>query len=275
MATVVASDGCKLYAEAHGDGSPVLLSCGYVTTCENFRPQVAPLLAAGARVLLWDYRGHGRSEAPADPAAYSMAQVLDDLGRVLAWGAPEQQAVLVGFSFGGLASLHFALAHPERVRGLVLLASGPGFKNPDAQARWQAQIERTAQLLETRGFEAFLTGRGGDTTVGRHREAEAVRTAAAAIAAQQPAAVAAFGRRVSGPAPAVLEALSGIDIPALVVVGEEDAAFSRAAEVMAARLPRARLVRVPRAGHVLGLEEPEAVSDLLVGFVTSQARGSA
>jgi pimeloyl-ACP methyl ester carboxylesterase len=66
---VLAGDGVRLYAEAHGPGLPLLLSCAYCTTHENFRPQVEPLVAAGARVVLWDYRGHGRSEAPADAKA--------------------------------------------------------------------------------------------------------------------------------------------------------------------------------------------------------------
>src|SRR5258705_203356 len=74
-AYVNASDGVRLYAEAHGVGEPVVFSPGYCQTHENFRPQVAPFVAAGFRVVLWDYRGHGRSDAPENPGAYSMAQV--------------------------------------------------------------------------------------------------------------------------------------------------------------------------------------------------------
>ncbi len=275
MAEVVAADGVRLWAEAHGEGVPIVLSNGFATTCENFRPQVAPLVAAGARVVLWDYRGHGRSDAPTHLDAYSMERVLDDLGRVLDWGAEGASAILAGFSFGGLASLHFALRSPERVRGLVLLASGPGFKKPEAQARWTAQQERTAEILETRGFDAFLAGRGGETVVGRQRDASATRAAAAAVAAQTPQAVACFGRAVSALAPSVLDDLPRIEAPTLVVVGEEDAAFGRAAEVMAARLPHAKLARVPRAGHVLSLEAPDAIAALLVQFVRGLVEPSA
>ena len=83
MARVEASDGVELYAEAHGEGVPLVFSCAYCTTHENWRSQVAPLVAAGARVILWDFRGHGESGSPEDPARYSIEQVVDDLARVL------------------------------------------------------------------------------------------------------------------------------------------------------------------------------------------------
>ena len=74
MAMVEASDGVRLYVEAHGAGIPWLFSCGYCTTRENWRPQVEPLVAAGARVILWDYRGHGLSGAPDDASGYAISR---------------------------------------------------------------------------------------------------------------------------------------------------------------------------------------------------------
>jgi pimeloyl-ACP methyl ester carboxylesterase len=267
MADVLASDGARLYAEAHGEGVPVLLSCGLCTTCENWRPQVGPWVAAGLRVILWDYRGHGRSQAPRDPAAYSMRQVVDDLGRVLAWGAGGEPAVLGGLSFGGLASLHFALAEPARVRALLLIDTGPGFKNPEAQARWEAQVERTAGFLEQKGCQAFVESKAAATAIGLRPELPAAQAAARAIAAQDPAGLALFARRVAAVAPPVIDQLAAIEIPALVVVGEKDEPYLRAAEVLASRLPKAEAVRLPRAGHVVNLEEPQAFDDAVLGFL--------
>jgi pimeloyl-ACP methyl ester carboxylesterase len=268
-----ASDGIALAVEVHGRGPSVVFSCGYCTTRENFRPQVAPLVAAGFRVVLWDYRGHGESDAPDDPKAYSMERVLDDLACILDRAADGEGSgplpVLAGFSFGGLASLHFALRHPGRVRALALLDTGPGFKKPDAQARWLEQTERTARILEERGFEGFLASRGSDTAVGRRREDPASRRAAEAIARQTVHGVAWFGRRVSGLAPGCIDDLPRIALPTLVLVGEEDEAFRRAAEVMAARLPQARHVVIPGAGHVVTLEAPEALNQALLSFLRS------
>lgn len=268
MTTLNASDGTSLYAESHGDAGPlVLFSCAYTTTHMNWRPQVDPLVDAGARVGLWDFRGHGRSGVPAESSAYSMTQVVDDLGRVADALSPDAPVILAGLSFGGLASLHFTLAHPERVRALVLAGSGPGFKNPKAAAGWKKQSERTASYLEERGFEAFVSGRAAATCIGRKPELPAARAAAEAIVAQDPHGVAEFGRHVAGLAPSVIDELSGIDAPALVVVGAEDEAYLQAAEVMAAKLPDARHRLVPGAGHILNIEEAAAFNTLVIDFL--------
>lgn len=273
MAEVTASDGLRLYAEAHGEGEPVIFSPGYCQTHENFRPQVEPFVAAGYRVVLWDYRGHGRSEVPSDPAAYSLRQVVDDLGRVLDWAAPGQPAVLAGLSFGGLASQHFALRHPERVSALVLVASGPGFKNPKAQAGWEAQVGRIADRLEKVGFEGYTSGRAAPNAIGLRPELPAAKAAGRAIEAQDPRGVALFGRRVSGPAEGTIDRLGEITVPALVLVGALDNAYLRAAEVMEAKLPQVRRVTIEGAGHCVNLEQGEAFERAVLDFLASRPAG--
>jgi pimeloyl-ACP methyl ester carboxylesterase len=266
---IKASDGVELYVETQGEGTPIVFSCGYCTTHENWRPQVNALVAAGAQVVLHDFRGHGLSQSPVDAASYSMEQVIDDLARVVEWTSPDAPVVLAGHSFGGLASLHLTAKQPERVRGLVLLATGPGFKNPDAAQKWVEQCERTARFLEERGLEAFLAGRAGETCVGRKPELPGAVAAAAAIAKQDVSGLAFFGRQVAGTAPPIMDELAGIDCPALVLVGEEDKAYLRAADVMQAKLANARSEALPGIGHVANLEDPEAFNALVVEFVKS------
>ncbi len=265
---VETADGLALYVEAHGEGPPIVFSCAFSTTHENWRPQVEPLVQAGHRVILWDYRGHGLSDAPHDPAAYTMDKVVDDLGRLLEWGADGQPAVLAGLSFGGLASLHYTARHLDRVRGLVLVATGPGFKKAEAAARWRARADRSAGFIETKGFEAFVHGKAGPSCIGRHPELPAARAAGQAIIAQDPVAVGLFGRRVTGPAPSVIDELAGIAVPALVVVGEDDPGFHQAAEVMGAKLPQARKVRVDGGGHILNIEVADDFNAMVVDFAS-------
>jgi pimeloyl-ACP methyl ester carboxylesterase len=270
MPFVAAADGTQLYAEAHGAGEPIVFSPGYVQTHENFRPQVEPFVAAGHRVVLWDYRGHGRSQAPEAVSAYSIEHVVSDLGRVLDWAAPGQRAICAGLSFGGLASQHFALAHPERVSGLVLIATGPGFKKPDAQAGWLAQIERIAARLEKSGFAGYASGPSQPLCIGLRPELPAAQRAGREIEAQDARGVALFGRNVSGPAPATLDRLGEIAAPTLVLVGALDAAYLRAAEVMAARIPGAKSVTIPDAGHCVNIEQADAFNRAVLGFLAAR-----
>lgn len=272
MARVETQDGASLYYEHHRPGtaeprSTVVFSCAYCTTHENWRAQVAPLVDAGHAVVLWDLRAHGGSEAPEGGDAWSMDDVVSDLAAVVDATTPDRPFVAAGLSFGGLASLHFAVRHPERIAALVLVGSGPGFKNPEAAAGWAAQVERTARFLEERGFADFVGGRAGATCVGRRPELPAARAAAAAIVAQSVPGVARFGREVSGPAPPAIDALADLDVPALVLVGEDDAPFRRAAEVMAAKLPRAKHVVVPEAGHIVNIEQAEHFDRELLDFL--------
>ncbi len=272
MAIVEASDGIKLYAERHpGDGSgpglPIVFSCAYSTTHANWHSQVEPLVAAGHRVALWDYRGHGRSDVPVETSAYTMDQVVSDLGRIVDWLAGDERCVLAGLSFGGLASLHFAVAHPERVAGLMLAGSGPGFKNPEAAEGWKQRSEKTADYLEARGMEAFVTGKAAPTCIGRDPELPAARVAADGIRAQNPAGVARFGRHVAGLAAPVIDELADIDAPCLIVVGGDDKAYLRAGEVMDAKLPRSRHALIPGAGHIVNIEATEPFNALVLGFL--------
>lgn len=277
MAHLTTAAGVCLYYEQHrpAAGLPprpaVIFSCAYCTTHENWRGQVAPLLAAGHAVVLWDLRAHGDSDVPIGPAPWTIDDVVADLHAVAEATTPGVPFVAAGLSFGGLASLHYRVRHPERVAALVLIASGPGFKNAEAASAWAAQVERTASFLETRGLEAFVAGRAGATCIGRRPELPAAQAAARAIVGQSVAGLARFGREVSGPAPPVIDALAGMDVPALVLLGEHDAAFLRAGEVMAAKLPRARHVVVPEAGHIVNIEQAERFDRELLAFLASLA----
>jgi pimeloyl-ACP methyl ester carboxylesterase len=263
---VATRDGHAVYAEAHGAGIPVVLSCALATTHENWRPQVEPLVAAGARVVLWDYLGHGLSDAPADPAAYHMERVIDDLTRVLSAAVGSEPAVVGGLSFGGLLSMHLALAQPERVRALLLVDTGPGFKNPEAQAGWEKMVERLASSAERRGMAEYAA-RAINQVVGQRPDTPAGRAAHAAIAAQAPHGIANFARRVAGPASPTIDRLGEIDVPALVIVGEKDDQYLRAAEVLAARLPRAERRTIAGAGHIVNLDAPEEFLAEVVAFL--------
>lgn len=242
-------DGVNIYYEVHGDGPPILLSHGYSATSAMWREQVAAL-ADRYRVIVWDMRGHGLSDSPHDPARYSEEATVGDM-RVLLDEAGAETAVVGGLSLGGYMSLAFHLAHPERVAALMLFDTGPGYRSDDARARWNEQAERRAERLEERGLAAVGSSR--EVQRSTHSSAQGLAHAARGMLAQRD------GR--------VMDALPGVDVPALVLVGERDEAFLAATDYMARKLPKATKVVVPEAGHAANLDAPAEFNRSVEAFL--------
>lgn len=122
-------DGVKIHYEVHGKGPTILLSHGYSSTSRMWDGQVAALKDR-YQVVVWDMRGHGDSDYPADPSKYSEALTVGDMAALLdAVGA--DRAIIAGLSLGGYMSLAFNATHPDRVQALMLFDTGPGFKKDE------------------------------------------------------------------------------------------------------------------------------------------------
>ena len=103
-------DGVAIHYEVHGQGPAILLSHGYSATCRMWDGQIAALRDR-FQVIVWDMRGHGESDYPTDPAAYSEAATVEDMAAILR-ACSIQRAVIGGLSLGGYMSLAFHRAHP-------------------------------------------------------------------------------------------------------------------------------------------------------------------
>jgi pimeloyl-ACP methyl ester carboxylesterase len=132
-------DGIRIEYALRGAGErpPMLLSHGYGESGRMWDQNV-PALVRERVLVSWDMRGHGGSDAPDDPAAYTHEACLADMEALLDRIGAER-AVLCGMSLGGFLSLRFNLEHPERVAGLVLVDTGPGFRDDAARERWNAR----------------------------------------------------------------------------------------------------------------------------------------
>jgi pimeloyl-ACP methyl ester carboxylesterase len=251
---ILRRDGVGLYYEVHGEGPVVLLTHGYSATSEMWRGQVGPL-SQGRRLLIWDMRGHGRSDYPADPAAYSEAATVADMAALLdAVGA--ETAVIGGLSLGGYMSLAFHRRQPRRVRALLILDTGPGFRNDEARAAWNQRALDTARGFETEGLRR-LRALSPERATSTHRSAEGLAYAARGMLAQQDAAV--------------IDSLPTIAVPSLVVVGAEDKPFLAASDYMAAKIPGARKVVIPGAGHAVNLDRPAEFNAAVLDFLDTLA----
>ena len=269
MPTVRATDGAELSYRAEGAGTPLILCTASFSTHLHWSG-VEAALAQRHRVVTWDYRGHGLSEAPDDPERYSLAQITEDLRVVHETAIGDEPAIVGGLSIGGLISLSHALAHPGRVRALVLVNTGPGFKKPEAAAQWQQMLERAAAKMEAVGLETYLEGRRAQAELlGLDPEGPAARAVRSGVLRSTVRGLTLFARQVAGPVPNLVDRLAEVTVPTLVLVGALDPAFQRASEVMAAKLPDATRVVLEGAGHVANLDQPDAFVREVEAFTTA------
>jgi pimeloyl-ACP methyl ester carboxylesterase len=250
-----------LHVEASGAGAPIVLAHGFGGSARNFRPQVRTLRER-CRTLVYDARGHARSGAPEAAADYQPECFVADLARVLD-GDGAGRALVGGLSMGAGVALRFALAHPERVQGLVLAAFPAGGGLGIA-----AQAREFARALDEEGVaaagERFVWGEGSGLS---SRDAALVRQG---FLEHRPHALAHVLRELIAVQPSVeslAPELRRLEIPTLVIVGVRDESSLAASRALVGALPRARLVVVPDAGHVVNLAQPRAFDLALLAFL--------
>lgn len=253
----------QLFVDAAGEGPAVVLGHGLGGSARNWRPQLRALRPSH-RAVAFDARGHARSGAPEDEAAYALDCLVADLASVLDAEAAPGPAVIGGLSMGAAVALHFALAEPQRVRGLVL-AAYPGTR---AGGGFAAIADEFAATIDAEGLEA-----AGDRFVwgpASGLDPQAAKLVRMGFLEHPPHAIAGLLRQLIGVLASV-DSLAGdlsrLALPALVVVGEHDSASLEPCRQLAATLPDAELVVIPGAGHVVNLARPEAFNAALLGFL--------
>lgn len=233
------------------DRGTVLFTHGYASSSHMWAPQVAALAAAGYQAVAWEIRGHGRSVTNGTPASYSTPASLDDIAAVLA-AVGAERAVLGGASLGGYLTQLYRLAHPDQVAGMILLGTGPGFRNPDARANWNAMAERFASSYERKGLAGLPASSELDAAVHVHGP-DGLIGAARGILTQHDASV--------------IDTLADVDVPTLVLVGEHDTPYLGSAEYTAGKIPGAEHRVIPQAGHAANLDQPAEVSSRIIDFL--------
>jgi 2-succinyl-6-hydroxy-2,4-cyclohexadiene-1-carboxylate synthase len=219
---------------------------GWDLVAERLRPE-------RYRPLALDLRGHGDVR---DARPITFAACAADV----AAAAPER-FVLCGYSLGGRVALHVALAHPERVSRLVLVASTAGIDDPALRAERREADEKLAAATERGGIEAFAERwmrqplfAGTPPVAAAHWRADILRN--------DPVALAAVLRGIGGGAMEPLwDRLGELGaMPVTIIAGERDGRYAAIGRRLVAALPDARLLLVPGAGHGLPREAPQAVA---------------
>ena len=233
-----------LRGEAEGEGPPLVLCHGVTATRRYVLHGSRALARAGHRVVTYDARGHGASEAAPVGEGDGYPQLVDDLERVVAQELGEERFLLAGHSMGAHTAVAYALRHPERLAGLAVI--GPtflGVSRPESLEYWDA----LAAALEAGGIDGFVAyigdHQGGDP---RRRDSVLRFTRERMLRQDDLGALAEAVRQVPRSRPfGSLDELARIAVPTLVVASNDDADPGHpyaAAAAYAEALPRAELV---------------------------------
>jgi pimeloyl-ACP methyl ester carboxylesterase len=207
-----------------GTGPPVVLTHGFADDAATF-DRLLPTLA-GHRLARWDLPGHGSSGVGPQPSSRGTALAWLDAAVAAAGPGP---TVLVGHSLGGYLSLCRTVIDPTGVAGLVLVSTGPGFRDPAKREQWGTFIADYAD---------------------RHGIPEGARGIA-----EQPDSV-------------VLDGLAALDVPVLVIVGGDDVRYHAGCRIIVDEVADAALVVVDGAGHFPHQTHAEVVGDKVREFLS-------
>jgi 3-oxoadipate enol-lactonase len=258
-------NGIEIAYTDDGSGTPVVFIHGYPLSRRMWDPQVQALKAQ-ARCIAIDLRGHGESQAPlwfatVDIYADEVAGLLDHLGI--------ERAVICGFSMGGYVAFAFLRKYPRRALGLILADTRPQSDTPEGkQARFNA-----AQTAHTQGqkaiADAMLPRLLSEKTVSERSDlVRAVRE----MMESNPVTGMAADLMAMAERPDSLELLPSVNVPTLIIVGEEDGLTPPAdAQLMADKIASSKLETIPGAAHLSNLERPEAFNGAVSEFLKTLA----
>lgn len=268
-------DGINLYYEEHGQGTPLVFVHEFAGEARSWDPQVS-FFSRRYRTIAYNARGYPPSDVPEDPKAYSQQQAVDDVRGLLdALGIAK--AHVCGLSMGGYAALHFGLSYPERALSVVVAGCGYGSVVTDRE-QFRKDSDLTAQRFENDGMAkaAEFYSRGPTRVQFMDKDPKGWQVFADMLAAGSAKGHALTLRGVQMTRPPVFELgdrMEKMDVPALIVTGDEDEPCLEPGLYMKRKIPTAGLVVIPKAGHTINLEEPDAFNRAILDFLTAVDQG--
>jgi pimeloyl-ACP methyl ester carboxylesterase len=264
-------NGIELNYREKGEGYPVFLLHGYTGNLRNWALQVGAI-SRDFRMVSIDHRGHGESDKPTDADAYTLAQMAEDAFGVLDHLGIDE-CYLVGHSMGGAIAQHLVLAHPERVRALVLMDTW----SEVPRGRGVAERARLLELAETEGMAAVFEEQLRSDPL-RLQQLER-HPAFLAVWRQQFLMTSAEAyvhcARAIGGTPSWRDELRRIDVPTQVICGENDEPFIEACRQLHAGIAGSELAWIPNAAHTPQIENAAAFNGVLTSFLSQVHSGVA
>ncbi|MDP2701498.1 MAG: alpha/beta hydrolase [Candidatus Rokubacteria bacterium] len=263
--------GVSLFYEDVGEGTPLVFVHEFAGEARSWHLQVR-FFARRYRTIAYNARGYPPSDVPEDPKAYSQDQAADDIRGLLdALGI--RKAHICGLSMGGYATLHFGLRYPERALSLVVAGAGYG-SVPGEREKFRRDVEETARRFERDGMKAvaeFYT-KGPTRVQFKDKDPAGWQEFYDMFCAQSAKGHALTMRGVQMSRPSVYELEAGMErmtVPTLIVTGDEDEPCLEPAIFMKRKIRSSGLVVMPKAGHTVNLEDPDAFNRAVLDFLTA------
>jgi pimeloyl-ACP methyl ester carboxylesterase len=268
-------NGVSLFYEEVGEGTPLVFVHEFAGEARSWHLQVR-FFARRYRTIAYNARGYPPSDVPEDPSAYSQDQAADDIRGLLdALGI--RKAHICGLSMGGYATLHFGLRYPERALSLVVAGAGYG-SVPDEREKFRRDVEETAWRFERDGMKAvaeFYT-KGPTRVQFRDKDPAGWQEFYDMFCTQSAKGHALTMRGVQMSRPSVYEleaSMERMTVPTLIVTGDEDEPCLEPAIFMKRKIRSSGLVVMPKAGHTVNLEDPDAFNRAVLDFLTAVDAG--
>ena len=276
------SAGVKLYyvdcrADGAGaDATPIIFVHEFAGDHRSWEPQIR-YFSRFRRTIAYNARGYPPSDVPPDPKQYAQDIQADDVGHVLDHVGIER-AHVVGLSMGGFATLHFGLRHPHRARSLVVAGCGYGAE-AKGRAEFQAGAEAMADVYLARGAAAVAEdySRAATRVQFENKDPRGWAEFKAQLAEHSAEGSANTMRGYQKTRPSLYDLedqLKKLIVPTLVVTGDEDEPCLDPDLFLKRTIPSAGLWVLPKCGHTINLEEPDAFNRGVADFIAKVEAGA-
>jgi pimeloyl-ACP methyl ester carboxylesterase len=276
MPSIRTEDGVDLHYIEAGEGTPLLFVHEFAGDARSWEPQMR-FFARRYRCIAYHARGYPPSSVPSDPKAYSQDRATDDIAAVIK-ALNLAPAHVVGLSMGAFATLHLGLRHPHLARSLTAAGVGYG-ASPDKRGQFRAEIDGSVAKLRAGGIEKFATiyAHGPTRLVFEEKDPRGFAEFEAQMAehSTEGSALTMLGVQRERPSLFELEAeFRKLKLPTLVIAGDEDDPTLEPALYLKRTITSSALLVMPKCGHTMNLEDPDAFNRALLDFITAVDSGA-
>lgn len=275
MTYATATDGVRLYCEEDGEGRAIVFVHEFGGDHRSWEPQMRAF-ARRYRCVTFAARGFPPSDVPEDVSSYSQAQAVADIVAVMDRLAIDK-AHVVGCSMGGFATLHLGLTHADRALSLTVAGAGYGAEKEHEDYFRRVSLD-VARGFEEQGAEAFARtyAEGAARVQYQVKDPRGWREFTRILAEHSATGAANTMRGVQARRPSLYDLedrLKRLALPTLVVVGDEDDHCLNPGIYLKRTIPASGLLVLPKTGHAVNLEEPEAFNRALAEFLAMVEAG--